>query len=100
MVASAVAFARSHLAAVLVGAGLVLAGGCGAFAGVALGFGSAAPARTVTINVATGPTGPQGPAGPQGPPGVSGTCPNGFTAGELVINHPGGQTVAWVCLKD
>lgn len=26
-------------------------------------------------------------------------CPTGFTPGELVINHPGGQTSIWTCLK-
>src|SRR5262245_53627775 len=74
--------------------------------------------KTVTINVATGPTGPPGPAGepgprgptgPQGPPGPApdpsalGPCagaPPGFSPGVLVINHPGGQTVTYTCLKD
>lgn len=27
-------------------------------------------------------------------------CPSSFTAGELVINHPGGQTIIWTCLHD
>jgi hypothetical protein len=27
-------------------------------------------------------------------------CPSSFTAGELVINHPGGQTVIWTCIHD
>jgi hypothetical protein len=72
------------------------------------------PVRTVTIDVATGPTGPAGPAGPKGdqgpagpkgdpgPPGPSGaqTCPPGFTSGNLVINHPGGQTTIRTCIKD
>lgn len=25
-------------------------------------------------------------------------CPKGFSPGELVINHPGGQTVTWTCI--
>lgn len=50
-----------------------------------------------------GPPGPQGPPGPPGPPGTGGgglACPAGFTAGELVINHPGGQVTIFTCLKD
>lgn len=87
------------------------------------------PQRTVTVNVATGPkgdpgpagppgergaTGPagaQGPAGPQGPPGTPGgggpptttpgfECPTGYTIGDLVINHPGGQTTVLTCIKN
>lgn len=101
-------------------AALVLAAGSGYGAATALGTSSAAPARTVTINVATGPTGPkgntgpqgprgdvgpQGPkgdTGPQGPPGPAGTttCPPGYSQGKLVINHPGGQTSVWTCIAD
>jgi hypothetical protein len=82
----------------ILAAALTLAAGAGYLTSQAVGVGSQTPARTVTINVATGP---QGPAGPQGPPGPAGSssCPTGFEAGELVINHPGGQTAIWTCLK-
>jgi hypothetical protein len=83
---------------------LLLAAASGYFiAGAATG-----PTRTVTINVATGPRGPEGPPGPkgdtgpqgpQGPPG-SANCPNNFSPGDLVINHPGGQTTIFTCIKD
>jgi Collagen triple helix repeat (20 copies) len=115
-----------HLPYILSMLGLVLAGVSGFFVATAFGVGEATPVRTVTVNVATGPRGPQGPAGPrgeqgpqgergqrgeqgergpqgpQGPPGPVGGdfCPSGFTAGILVINHPGGQTTTWTCLKD
>ena len=83
-------------------AALALASGAGYLTSQAVGVGSQTPARTVTVDVATGPQGPPGPAGPPGPPGPAGTssCPAGFSAGELVINHPGGQTITWTCLKD
>jgi len=83
------------------------------------------PGKTVTINITHGPTGPQGPAGPRGPAGPAGpkgdpgpkgpkgdkgergatgpaglACPAGFSPGTLVINHPGGQTITYTCLKD
>jgi hypothetical protein len=86
---------------------LVLAAASGYFiAGAAIG-----PTRTVTINVATGPRGPigpkgeQGPVGPIGPVGPKGEpgsadCPSGFSHGDLVINHPGGQTTIFTCIKD
>jgi hypothetical protein len=85
---------------VLLGSSLVLASGAGFLTSQAVGVGAQAPAKTVTINVATGPAGPAGPAGPQGPPGPAGTtaCPTGFSEGELVINHPGGQTLVWTCI--
>ena len=92
----------SRLPAALAAPGLVLAGTAGFLTAVATGASNATPTRTVTVNVATGPRGPAGPPGPrgdQGPPG-SGFCPDGFTAGELVINHPGGQTTTWTCLED
>ena len=87
------------------GAALVLALGAGVLAATALGVGTQSPARTVTINVATGPTGPAGPPGPKGdpgPPGPSGetTCPTGFSFADVVVNHPGGQTTLFVCVKD
>lgn len=81
---------------------LVLAAGAGFFAAAAIGTSSQA-ARTVTVNLATGPTGPAGPAGPPGPPGPPGeaglACPAAFEPGELVINHPGGQVRLWTCLR-
>lgn len=43
--------------------------GAGFLAATALSQGEAGPGRTVTIDVATGPT---GPAGPEGPPGEQG----------------------------
>lgn len=88
-------------------AALVLAGGAGYGAATALGVGDAAPARTVTVNVATGPRGPagppgeqgpRGPAGPQGPAGLD--CPAGYSPGKLVINHPQGQVAIWTCIED
>jgi len=93
-----------RLSYVLAGLGLALAGASGFFVASATG-GQAQQPRTVTVNVATGPQGPAGPPGPkgepgpQGPPGVA-SCPAGYTAGELVINHPGGQTRTWTCLHD
>jgi len=84
------------------GASLALAGTSGFF--VATSVGSAQSTRTVTINVGTGQQGTPGPPGPKGDPGPPGpaglTCPSGFTAGDLVINHPGGQTTLWTCIKD
>ena len=91
--------------------GLGLAVSTGFLSAYALGSSGILPAKTVTINVATGPTGPKGDAGPPGPPGPKGdigptgptggvNCPSGFTQGLLVINHPGGQTSIWTCLKD
>jgi hypothetical protein len=90
----------------LIAAGaLVLAGASGFLTSTALGLGSATPAKTVTINVATGstgPAGPQGPTGPAGPPGQAGgfNCPDGFSGGYLIINHPGGHTTLYTCLED
>jgi|SRR5262245_6251831 len=58
-----------------IGAGLILAGACGAFVATALGTSSQEPTQTVTINAgegATGPTGPAGPAGDIGPAGPKG----------------------------
>ncbi len=93
----------------LLGFALVLAAGAGSLAAVAFGAASSPAARTVTISVATGPRGEAGPAGPRGaagpqgergpagPPGLD--CPAGYAAGQLVINHPGGQTALWTCLQ-
>ena len=108
-----------RLARLMLGATLLLAGAAGFLGATALGT-SSATTRTVTINVGTGPRGPAGPtgppgaAGPQGPKGDAGdrgpvgatgppgpaglACPAGFEPGELVINHPGGQTKTWTCL--
>src|SRR5215831_2376089 len=79
--------------------GLGLAVSTGFLSAYALGSSGILPAKTVTINVATGPTGPKGDIGPTGPTGGV-NCPSGFTQGLLVINHPGGQTSIWTCLKD
>jgi hypothetical protein len=81
------------------GASLVLASVSGFMAAQVIGASSQGTPRTVTINVATGETGPQGPVGPPGPAGTN-TCPTGFDPGEVVINHPGGQTIIWTCLKN
>lgn len=60
--------------------------------------------KTTTINIANGIQGPKGDPGPQGIPGPKGEngliCPSGFSEGYLVINHPGGQTTTFTCLKD
>lgn len=103
----------------LLATALALAGGAGYLTSTAISGPTEDPLRTVTINVATGPTGPpgepgprgepgpqgprglQGETGPQGPPGPSSAvCPAGFSRGELVINHPGGQVTILTCLKD
>jgi hypothetical protein len=76
------------------GLSLALASGAGFLVSQAIGASSQTPPKTVTINVATGPQGPPGPTGPSG----TSTCPTGFSAGELVINHPGGQTLVWTCI--
>jgi hypothetical protein len=114
--------ARSYLALAVA---LALAGGAGYLASTALGTGQQAT-RTVTINVAHGPPGPQGDPGPRGPQGDRGpagpkgdtgaqgpkgdkgdpgppgafTCPTGFSPADVVINHPGGQTTLYTCVKD
>jgi hypothetical protein len=105
--------------------GLGLAGGAGYTAG-ALGSGSSKPPRTVTIQLAHGPTGPQGPrgeagargpkgeqgpkgergpAGPEGPRGPAGSagsssCPTGYSPGYLVIDHPRGHVKIFTCLEE
>lgn len=77
---------------------LILAGVTGFFVSAAVG--QEAPARTVTIDVATGPAGPVGPPGPKGDPGPASSfsCPAGYSLGRLVINHPKGQTAIWTCI--
>lgn len=114
---------------VLLATGLSLAAGSGYLTSQAISAGNPPVGPTTTVNVATGVTGPPGPAGPVGPPGPSNgvtgptgpqgpkgdtgpvgpqgppgtgngfTCPDGFTPGTLVINHPGGQTTIYTCLK-
>jgi hypothetical protein len=91
------------IASYIVGS-LVLASCFGFIVGSAVGKSSADPARTVTVTVKDGQQGPQGPPGPPGPKGEKGdsgtiTCPAGFEAGDLVINHPGGQVTIYGCLK-
>jgi hypothetical protein len=105
-------FLRKNAISLAIVGSLALAAGSGFLASQALGGSLVGSAKTVTINVgtgATGPAGPQGPAGPAGPAGPKGepgapgdvaSCPNGFSAGEVVVNHPGGQTILWTCLKD
>lgn len=93
---------------VFIGTALALAGVTGFFAAGAIGIGSQTPTKTVTVNVgngATGPAGPAGPPGPKGDPGPAGSpgaesCIAGSTFGALVINHPGGQTTIYTCIKD
>lgn len=91
---------RPSRIAVALGGSLVLAGSAGYLTAAALGK-SSAPARTVTVDVATGergPPGPKGDPGPQGPAGLA--CPSGYSPGELVINAPKGQVRVWTCLHD
>jgi len=100
----------------LTAASLALAAGSGFLVSQAMSASSQAT-RTVTIDVATGPPGPPGPAGakgdtgPQGPPGPKGdpgpqgpsgeqSCPTGFSLTDVVVNHKGGQTVLFTCVKD
>jgi hypothetical protein len=114
---------------ILLTVSLVLAGGAGVLGATALNSSAQTPTKTVTINLAngtggppgppgpkgdkgdigpagpkgdTGPAGPEGPIGPAGPPGNGNgsSCPNGFSGGVLVINHPGGQTTIFTCIKD
>lgn len=107
--------------AALIASGSMLAAGAGVAGSLALTAGAQqTPSKTVTINVGTGsqgatgppgvvgPTGERGavgPAGPTGPVGPAGTggaesCPTGSTFGELVINHPGGQTKILTCIEN
>lgn len=57
---------------VLAGASIVLAAASGFMAASVLAQGNAEPARTVTVDVATGPKGDTGPPGPQGDMGPKG----------------------------
>jgi len=89
-------------------AALVLAGGAGLLTATALGTGTADPVRTVTIDVAPGPTGPAGPTGDPGPPGPPGpagspgaeSCPTGYSFAAVVFNTPGGHQKIATCLAD
>jgi len=88
---------------VIIATGATLFVAAGGFAAAAA-FTSAAnqqASTTVTIDVATGPKGDTGATGPQGPAGPPGgtVCPTGYTDGDLVINHPGGQVTLFTCLK-
>jgi hypothetical protein len=56
----------------LLATGLVLAGASGFAASQALSVGTAAPTRTVTVDVGKGTPGPPGPRGPAGPAGPKG----------------------------
>jgi hypothetical protein len=69
-------------------ASLVLAAGAGLFAASSLGVGTAGPAQTVTVTIP-----------PPAPPSAF-ECPEGFSQGALVVNHPGGQVTLWSCLKE
>lgn len=91
-------FRKEH---VLGAAALAAAAASGFLASTALGLGAKTAVVTTTISVATGPQGPAGVAGPPGPAGPPGSvsCPAGFEPGVLVINHPGGQTSVYACLK-
>jgi hypothetical protein len=99
---------------------LILAASGGFFVARSLAAGGVLDVKTVTISLKEGPRGPagpkgeqgpagpkgeQGPAGPkgeQGPAGPSGSfnCPAGFNLTNVVINHPGGQTTLFACVKD
>ena len=83
----------------LLGAAAVFAASTGFFVSQAFSAGTQTPTRTVTISVENGAAGPQGPPGPPGPVGGI-SCPTGFSEGDLVINHPGGQVTLFTCLKD
>lgn len=106
-------------AVTLMAVGIVMAGGSGYLASVALSGSNQEPTTTTTVTIKSGPTGPQGPqgpkgekgeAGPQGPRGAQGPtgpagpagapdCGAGFESGLLVINHPGGQVTIKTCIK-
>jgi hypothetical protein len=104
---------------VLLGSSILLAAASGFLAASVFAQGNAEPARTVTVDVGTGPQGPPGPpgptgpagetgpkgdTGPQGPPGPSGGgpcegAPTGYEPGFLKINAPGGHVTIWTCLE-
>ena len=92
----------------LLASALVLAGSGGFLAATAIGQGTQAPTRTVTIDLQNGPAGATGPAGPAGPPGPKGdpgspgaeSCPAGYSFGALLINAPSGHVQIATCIKD
>ena len=108
----------SRITALMLASGLALTGAAGFFASQAVSQTDEGPTRTITIN--NGEPGPPGPAGPPGPKGEQGekgergepgpagpkgepggtTCPAGFIFGRLIINHPGGQEILYVCFKE
>jgi len=94
-----------RLPQILIATAVVLASVSGYFVATSLGAGEPTPTKTVTINVATGPTGPTGargavgPTGPAGPAGAE-SCPVGYTFGAVVFNTPGGHQQIATCLKD
>lgn len=115
-----------QLPLLLVALGVLVTGAGGVATAVAVSNSqqAAAPSRTVTLDVSTGPQGPPGPAGPPGPkgdtgatgaagpmglqgapgpPGPSGDpcgpgAPPGYEPGILVLNAPGGQVSMYICL--
>lgn len=94
---------RPSITTVVLSGSIALAGVTGFAVSTALGQGSAATARTVTVNVGTGPAGPAGPTGPAGPAGPEGqpgefTCPTGWEPGYLRINGAGGQQTIYTCI--
>lgn len=114
----------SRITALMLASGLVLTGTAGFFASQAISQTDEGPTRTITIkNGEPGPPGPAGPPGPKGEQGEKGekgergepgpagpagpkgdpggtTCPAGFIFGRLIINHPGGQEILYVCFKE
>lgn len=108
----------------LIAVGLSLTATSGFLAAKALSSGDSAQTKTVTLSVTNGPPGPKGDTGPAGPPGPEGPkgqegpkgpagpagtggsggggpcagAPDGYEAGVLVLNAPGGQVKLWVCL--
>ena len=102
---------RRRLPAFLITGALAVTAAAGFLAATATSQNQQAT-TTVTVDIPTGGPGEPGPAGPPGPPGPAGAtgpagpagppgaveCPAGFSEGELVINHPGGQVTLFTCL--
>jgi hypothetical protein len=72
--------------------GLTMVGGAGFLTANALSQKTAAPSRTVTIDVGTGPTGPQGPIGPPGVVGETGKPGPAGATGPPGPSGPIGET--------
>lgn len=72
--------------------GLTMMGGAGYLAATALSQGTAAPVRTETVNVATGPQGPTGATGPKGDPGPKGDRGDQGPKGDRGSVGPAGPT--------